>query len=374
MNQELSSLPKTSLLKIEYLAASFNNVTNSYKFYWFLAILDHVRETQERTIPIPHLLARMVANVWYPTNYFRLSFGKLDRLSQITLALKEQSHLPLDAKKGDVIAAVLAILAQPTPFGRQILSLANYVPTRFLRPFLAEALRGQAGRDVDKLTPKFAAEAFESTSPCLYRFGPDGQTIEIHPRWFDYLQTHLPIITGFSLWHLHGYLQRNNPNVPNISAKLFAPEQRNLNHCRQFWQVALAGLGEIICIYSGQPMSQIESLDHFLPWSFVTHDLLWNIVPTPRTVNSVKSDQLPHFSHYFDPFAQLQYDAFQVVARSAKQKLLEEYVLLFKTQTVQDVATLPAPLFKSVLHDTLAPQLQIARNMGFAPDWRYSCS
>lgn len=42
---------------------------------------------QTRTIPLDALLARMVASVWYPTNYFRLSFGKQDCLGSVVTRL-----------------------------------------------------------------------------------------------------------------------------------------------------------------------------------------------------------------------------------------------------------------------------------------------
>jgi hypothetical protein len=35
------------------------------------------------------------------------------------------------------------------------------------------------------------------------------------------------------------------------------------------------------------------SLDHYVPWSFVVHDQLWNLIPTTKSVNSKKSDLLP---------------------------------------------------------------------------------
>jgi len=79
----MNALPSSRSLPVEYLSASFDNVTNSYKFYWFLAILDHLRNKPSRVIPIHQLTAAMIANAWYPANYFRLSFGKQDRLGQI---------------------------------------------------------------------------------------------------------------------------------------------------------------------------------------------------------------------------------------------------------------------------------------------------
>jgi hypothetical protein len=69
----MDNLPFDEHLPVEILSAGFRNVTNSYKFFWFLAILEHIQEDHSRVIPIDQLLARMVAWVWYPTNYFKLS-------------------------------------------------------------------------------------------------------------------------------------------------------------------------------------------------------------------------------------------------------------------------------------------------------------
>ena len=54
------TLPQSNNLPIEHLAACFDDVTNSYKFYWFLAILEHIREKQSKIISINDLLIRMV--------------------------------------------------------------------------------------------------------------------------------------------------------------------------------------------------------------------------------------------------------------------------------------------------------------------------
>jgi hypothetical protein len=370
----LRDLPPSPRLPVEHLSAGFGNVTNSYKFYWFLAILDHVRENNTPVVTIDQLVARMVAGVWYPTNYFRLSFGKQDRLSQIALALKSDLDLPIDTGRRAVIDAALACMGQNAPLANEIRSLSVYVPYRFQRPFFAAQLRGVADWQVNRRIQELANHAFaDPQSPCLYRYlhEEDG-AIEIHPLWFEYLQINLPIVTGYCLWHLTNYLQRNNPNVPNVAGKLFEPEQRNLQSSRRFWRFAFDAMGGVRCIYSGEVVARDAfSLDHFLPWSFVVHDLLWNIVPTPKSVNSAKSDQLPDLGRYFEPFARLQHGAFQAVASLNKESLLEDYVLLFRKQSVAEVQALSFDAFKGVLQETVAPQIQIARNMGFSADWSY---
>ncbi len=367
------ALPSSPHLPIYHLAASFGNVTNSYKFYWLLAILDHLKETGETTISINHLVARMIAGVWHPSNYFRLSFGKQDRLGIIALAIRAEGALPANAVKAEIIDAALAYAEGSSDLAQQVRSLAAYVPYRFLRPFFSESLRGIVDSKVNAQVQQMASEQFaDDDSPCLYRFvKSEDLAIELHQRWAEYLESNLAIVTGYCLWHLTRYLQKNNPNVPNIPGKLIEPSQRNLRNARRFWNLALTKLGAIRCVYSGESLDAVTSLDHFLPWSFVAHDLLWNIIPTSRTVNSVKNDQLPHFSRYFDAFAQLQYQALQVVATSGPESLLEDYILLLRIESVRDIQMQSFQLFRDTLRDTIAPQMQIAKNMGFTADWSY---
>jgi len=368
------ALPQSRNLPVEHLAASFDNVTNSYKFYWFLAILEHIRENKSRVISLNDLLARMVAGVWYPTNYFRLSFGKQDRLGQMAVQTGAHANLPMGTKRQEVVKTIHGYLAGDSSLADDIKSFGQYVPFRFLRPFFAQQLRGLEDWNVNGSIEKLAAQTFiDPHSPCIYRFISQPITgIEIQPDWFDYLNRHLTILTGFCLWHLVSYIQKNNPNVPNIPNKLFEPEQRDLKRARAFWTLVFDRLGALTCIYSGQSMQKGDfSLDHFLPWRFVTHDLLWNIIPIPKNINSAKSDNLPDINRYFDLFAQLQYQAIQTLAASSKVGLLEDHTLLLKTGSITEIQSMPFNVFRGKLYDTVAPQFQIAANMGFAAHWGY---
>lgn len=373
MNAPLS-LPQVPHLPVSALASAFDDVTNSYKFYWFLAILDSVQQSDERVIPLDLLLARMVASVWYPVNYFKLSFGKQDQLSKIVTLLGEQAQLAMDSAKPQVLQAARACIRQRDTAGLGVISLGDFVPYRFLRPFFYLALRGVKDWEVNRRIRQLAEQSFSSPRPCLYRLvGSPLKEIELHPDWHFYLKEHLAILTGFCLWHLVSYLQRNNPNVPNVAGKLFEPQQRDLTLARQFWATALQQLGHVACIYSGQPLPEKGfSIDHFLPWRFVAHDLLWNLVPTVRSVNSAKSDNLPDIA-YVQSFAALQYQAVKAVSSvRGASKLLEDYVVLFKLGSVDDLRTMDFDKFRSNLRDVIAPQMQIAANMGFVPGWTYS--
>lgn len=366
-------LPSSQRLPISALSASFDNVTNSYKFYWFLAILEHVRENKGRIFPLDSLLAFMTASVWYPINYFYLSFGKQDQLARIISLLGKESVLMIDSPRSRIVEIAQTHIAQEDRVGRAIVSLGNFVPYRFLRPFFAQTLRGVKDWEVNWRIRQLSNAAFSSPDPCLYRFVDTPQfSIEIHPIWFEYLQQHLTILTGFCLWHLVKYLQKNNPNVPNIAGKLFEPQARDMHLARDFWNLVLTNNDGVKCIYSGALLRKRSySLDHFLPWRFVGHDLLWNLIPVPREVNSSKSDNIPD-PVYLDSFARLHFLAVQTVLRSPKAaSLLEDYILLFKVGSLYNFDGMTIQHFRDTLSQTILPQMQIAANMGFSTGWRY---
>lgn len=114
------------------------------------------------------------------------------------------------------------------------------------------------------------------------------------------------------------------------------------------------------------------SLDHFLPWRFVAHDSLWNIVPTPKRVNSAKGDRLPDFEKYFDRLARTQFIALQaVIAEGEHSRLIEDYTFLLNCASASAMRDLTLDQFSRILHDAIAPQLQIAINLGFQSGWTY---
>jgi len=65
--------PKEKNVQIENLMSVFNDTTNSYKFYWFLAILDEIKNKKNIEISIQELCYKMLTEVWYPLNFYRLS-------------------------------------------------------------------------------------------------------------------------------------------------------------------------------------------------------------------------------------------------------------------------------------------------------------
>lgn len=367
--------PSSTSLPIESLAACFQNTTNSYKFYWFISILEYIRKNRAAVIPIDDLKSIMIASIWYPAVYFHLSFGKQDRLSLAALMLKDAASLEFSADDEDLVTKITELRETSREFAQGFNQLDRYVPYRFLEPFFRDALRGVADHQKNGLIAMLANESFLAPNlPGMYRF-PSRKTIELHPDWYNYVVQHLSILQEYCFWNLLKYLQLRNPNVPNIAGKLFLPKTRNLDNARTYWRQALQKLEGSRCIYSNEIIPLFSfSLDHFLPWRYVTHDLLWNIIPTLSAVNSAKGDRLPDLDQYCRKFSRLQFSALQIVAATnhAKREIIEDYILLFGCANRSDLLSIPYDAFHSKLYETLAPQFQIARSMGFIGNWSYS--
>ena len=83
MNIENKYLPTYSNLNISAFSSMFNNVSNSYKFYFFLAILENLKENNfNANVSFDNLRIKMFTLAWYPYHTFHLSFGSQDQIAK----------------------------------------------------------------------------------------------------------------------------------------------------------------------------------------------------------------------------------------------------------------------------------------------------
>ena len=195
--------------------------------------------------------------------------------------------------------------------------------------------------------------------------------VELNPIWLTYLQENYDILSSFAYWGLTNFLQDRNPNVPNIPSKLIKKEDRNsLSAQRKFWDTAINTGLEVKCLYTGKLLGiRKYDLDHFIPWSFVSHDLLWNLMPADSSINSSKSNKLPDLNLYLPKLAKAHQAALRINIKEGKQiKLLEDYLSL--GYTPQDIASMDREHLLDCFFQTFTPMNQIALNMGFE-SWKY---
>jgi hypothetical protein len=349
----MTLLPTDKNLTTNKLAAVFKNTAASYKFYWFISLLQLLSKSSNNKIPMKDILIKMICNAWYPVNYFKLNFGFSDKLSQNILLIKEELRVPVDINLNKLYNILKS--TENKNVQRLILHFNQQVPHRFLYPWISGS----------KKEVKAKSQIFFNN--CLYRLNDDeDQTVEINPEWKDYLLRNSKILLDFAYWNLLMYLQARNPNVPAIGSKLIKPITRNsLNKQKRFWDTVIQELETFHCIYTGNLLEPGNyDIEHFIPWSFVTHDQMWNLIPADSSINSSKSNKLPPLEKYLEPFVDIQHKAINIMYhKSYDSKLLEDYLIL--GPDLKKIVTAPIEEFKHKYHDVLSPLVQIAVNSGF---------
>lgn len=256
--------PKGKKVQIENLMSVFNDTTNSYKFYWFLAILDEIKNKKNNEISIQELCYKMLTEVWYPLNFYRLSFGKADSFRIISDFINENVEIDLSINSDPLIQQIevgLDLKARQV-FENKINILKRWVPYRFIRPFFAKETRGIADSRVNATINNLSNYSAKNTPEyCPYYFS-EGKII-INQPWFEYFIDNLGLLTNFTNWHLIKFLQRNNPNVPGLSEKIYKPTRRYLHKYVKGWEKFLEYNTYEKCIYSDKKIINDFTIDHF---------------------------------------------------------------------------------------------------------------
>ena len=102
-------------------------------------------------------------------------------------------------------------------------------------------------------------------------------------------------------------------------------ERSSLLEQRKFWNTAINNGLEVRCLYTDKLLAAREyELDHFIPWSFVSHDLLWNLMPADASINSSKSNKLPNLKLYLPKLAEAHQAALRINLEIGRQNKLME--------------------------------------------------
>ncbi len=338
-------IPNSKDLPVNLLASCFNNTSATYKYYWLLSILQEV-ENRNLTVSKRNLFSRMISNAWFTVNYFHVSFGKQDLIQDAIRLVNEVEKIPIDEKLNSVFQKLSTTQNRKTE--GQLWHFNKNVPHWFLSPWFP-------GKDRAEIYS--ASKTFNEK--CLYALHDD--TIEVNPEWKDYLSSNARVLKDYCYWNLSLFLQAKNPNVPDIPNKLIRPAQRNslTKQRTKFWDVVLRELGSVKCIYTGEKLTIGNyAVEHFIPYNFVSHDLIWNLIPADKSFNSSKSDKLPPLEKYFDSFFALQKSAVEIVkGKPHSSKLLEDYLTIFPD--------LDKSFTRQKFRERIQPLITIASNNGF---------
>lgn len=342
MNVEV---PYSKFIAYPVFARIFRNTSATYKFYWFLGIIESVESGKNR-ISKDELFCKMIANAWFPIKYFKLSFGPQDKINDIIDFILEKHHIDNNKNKNQIEKELLNI--NNGEVKKKIRYLDANVPFKFLTPWFGALHK----KEIHK-------KSQDDQTHSIYQLFDD--EIIVNPNWSKYISDNAKVLKDYVYWNLASFVQKRNPTTPDVIHKLIKPMKRKTltKQRKQFWDIYLEKTNTR-CIFTNELLDTDDyQVDHFIPFSWVSHDLIWNLVPVSSNFNKEKNNKLPIIENHFDAFFEIQNDAVQMLKDKMNKSFQEEYLTIFPS-FLKD-KQIEHKRFKEVVE----PQLLNAHNNGF---------
>lgn len=364
-------LPYSEELNIEYLGCLFDNTSECYKFFWFKAIVAKVTDGK-RELSFEELVDEMIADAWYMVTEYHLNLGPKDTLENVVNLIKKKYPELKSCEKKTTIIAFLQNTDDKEIITKKR-TLTYNVPYRLQAPFMTKL----KGKEWNIAESNLIAKINQEKRLMYYFSALNGLSTKIivQEDWAKYIIKNQEIIRGWLEYNMILYIQKRNPSVPGIADKLYPPQERKLEKVKKYWKLILS-LEPVREIYDNQILTEKDiSIDHFVPWSYVAHDEMWNLNPTTKSINSSKSNNLPDWDTYFNRLAQQEFQSYRLmwkydVVHKEFERCAKEHINNDDIRYRVYRQGLEFPEFAGQLKSIILPVYQSAQNCGFN-NWQY---
>lgn len=364
-------------LDIEGFSQMMKDPSYSYKFYWLEALVHLITEGKTET-SFDEVIDEMIADAWYTVIEFHIHLTYLtmgearDGIERAVWKLKECSDLASSASKVEIKNE---IRKHNTELRECKNILTKNVPFRALAGFFEKS--GDMTCDWNSVSRMVTyIERINKTQVQLpYTIGVSNglnREIYISDEWASMISDNAVSILGWIQYEKVRWLQNCNPEVPGLVYKL-APlddKARKLNNVHRIWD-AIMDYHPIRDVFTDDLIEGMNyDVDHFVPWSFVMNDELWNLMPMDSTLNSKKSNKLPPWDPFFKRFAGNQFVMYQEVHKMDGIHALYEKCIRDNLHSIWAAEELYCPgndrdSFFSILEKNMRPVYDSARRQGY---------
>lgn len=159
-------------------------------------------------------------------------------------------------------------------------------------------LQIQLVKEVNSIYKKYVyGSLYKSFNGTIYSFNKKEEWLQLSPPYIVFFERYKRILMNVTNYQLALFLEKYNSKeaMEKILSKVeFVSARTSLTE----FQVLLHKYGEQHCFYCGK-YPQKSHVDHFVPWSYVQNDVLWNFVLACPACNASKNNKLAH-SDYLD--------------------------------------------------------------------------
>ena len=135
---------------------------------------------------------------------------------------------------------------------------------------------------------------FEDTNGIFYSFSKKEELLQINPCMYDFICKHKVIIEKLNYYAWAKFLERVNDEATTTKLLGKIDESSKRINLSVYRKILFDEFETHNCFYCGKKLRPGEiDVDHFVPWSFIKDDNLWNMVLACPSCNRRKNDRLP---------------------------------------------------------------------------------
>jgi 5-methylcytosine-specific restriction endonuclease McrA len=173
--------------------------------------------------------------------------------------------------------------------------LMHGVPNKVVFDRLPSNLQLQLVERTKKVGARYVVGAlYGDMEGSIYEFDKRTEYIKFNSSMYIFLQKYRQIVTHLTNYHLAKFLEKHNDKnkLEDVLLKVENISKRESLHA--FYNI-LWKYETKECFYCGKVLSDkriATHVDHFIPWSYIQSDNMWNLVLSCQSCNTKKSNKL----------------------------------------------------------------------------------
>jgi 5-methylcytosine-specific restriction endonuclease McrA len=250
-----------------YFFSSKSRNSTTYKFVLIKSILENLYNVNEKL----------------ELNYFQL-FGSFAKIYWNLVVHNGLNQINMAGKRAEVQSILLDFQQK------------HQIPKEFVFDKLSNEFQIEIINKVKKKCKVNVMGAlFGDTSSTIYTFDNESETVRLNMSYYSFMQRFQRVLNYLTNYHLAIFLEKFNEQGDTTNILLKVENVSRRSSLDQFYQV-LSSFYEGSCFYCEKEIKQKTKahVDHFIPWSFIQADQLWNLVISCSTCNLAKNDKLAH--------------------------------------------------------------------------------
>lgn len=246
------------------------NKTNSYKYGFLKSLLDNAFNGEITNQGIKYTFDELFYKFTY--NYWNLV---------VKYNLSQMRHTATNSSKIEQILKS-SVISNDTLILLDFDSIDDITKTKIVNA-------------VKKECKKYVVGAlYGDFKGTIYSFDLKDETLILNQCIYNFMLKHKVDLEKLNYYSWAKFLEEVNKDNEIVRVidklELATPKRNNLNVYRDILRKEFE---EDTCFYCGKKLQRLVHVDHFIPWSFVKDDKIWNFVLTCPTCNEKKNNRIP---------------------------------------------------------------------------------